>query len=51
MSPTSVTAACIEKVRAAGWSDEELLAAVVNGIDSVAGINVFKVFRVKEPRA
>ena len=39
MSPTSVNAA------------DELLAAVVNGIDSVAGINVFKVFRVKEPRA
>ena len=49
MSPTSVNAACIEKVRAADWSDGELLAAVVNGIDSVAGINVFRVFRVKEP--
>ena len=49
MSPTSVNAACIEKVRAAGWSDGELLAAVVNGIDSVAGINVCRVFRVKEP--
>lgn len=50
MSPTSVNAACIEKVRAAGWSDGELLAAVVNGIDSVAGINVFKAFQVKEPK-
>ena len=49
MSPTSVNAACIEKVRAAGWRDAELIAAVVNGIDSVAGINVFRVFRVKEP--
>ncbi|MDO5112948.1 MAG: hypothetical protein Q4E67_01085 [Planctomycetia bacterium] len=38
----------INKVKSFGWNDEELLAAVVNGIDSIAGINVFKAFSVKE---
>ena len=48
MEPTSVDAAKMDKVKSFGWTDEDLLAAVVNGIDSVAGINVFKVFQVKE---
>jgi len=48
MNPTGIAAKDIETVRAAGWSDEATLAAVVNAINSVAGINVFKVFQVKE---
>ena len=48
MSPEKTNAVDIDSVKSVGWKDEELLAAVVNGIDSVAGINVFKAFSVKE---
>lgn len=44
----NINAKDIDKVKTYGWSDEELLASVVNGIDSIAGVNVFKAFSVKE---
>jgi alkylhydroperoxidase family enzyme len=46
--PKGVTAKDIETVRSAGWDDSELLIAVTNAINSVAGINVFKAFQIKE---
>ena len=48
MQPESINKDDINKVKSEGWTDEEMLQAVTNAIDSVAGINVFKVFQVKE---
>ncbi|SFA70576.1 carboxymuconolactone decarboxylase family protein [Selenomonas ruminantium] len=48
LSPDSVNREDMDKVRAVGWTDEELLQIVVAAINSLAGVNVFKVFQVKE---
>lgn len=48
LNPESVNRKDIDKVRSAGWNDEELLQIVVAAINSLAGVNVFKAFQVKE---
>ncbi|MBE6097535.1 MAG: hypothetical protein E7198_07025 [Schwartzia succinivorans] len=48
MTPDAVNKQDIDRVKAVGWSDDELLHIVVAAINSLAGVNVFKVFRVKE---
>jgi hypothetical protein len=46
-NPQAIDESRFNEVKSLGWSDEQMLVAVVNGADLVSGVTVFQAFQKK----